>query len=84
MMRDERPPQHCDLCLDYISGLLSGDEKSAFERHLPDCEACQIELEELRFVWEALPADMEHMEPPEDLKQQVMDAARAVEMQAQR
>ncbi|GGD93424.1 anti-sigma factor [Paenibacillus nasutitermitis] len=83
-MRDERPQPQCDLCLDYISGLLSGEEQLAFERHLTHCEACQMEINELRFVWEALPADMEHMEPPEDLKQQVMDAARAAEMKGMR
>ncbi|MCQ6559491.1 anti-sigma factor [Paenibacillus mendelii] len=69
----------CDLCLDVISGLCTEEQRLAFERHLPGCEACQAEIEELRIVWEALPADMEQIEPPEDLKQQVMDAAFAAE-----
>ncbi|UVI28889.1 anti-sigma factor [Paenibacillus spongiae] len=70
----------CDLCLDVISGVCTEEQRLAFERHLPGCEACQAEMEELRIVWEALPADMERIEPPEDLKKQVMDAALAAEL----
>ncbi|ACT02462.1 anti-sigma factor [Paenibacillus sp. JDR-2] len=67
----------CHNALDYISGACSDTEKKAFERHLPGCPACQSELEELRLVWDSLPSDMELIEPPADLKQQVMDAALA-------
>ncbi|SFD60618.1 Putative zinc-finger [Paenibacillus catalpae] len=67
----------CHYVLDYISGVCSDKEKKAFERHLPGCPACQTELEELRMVWDSLPSDMELIDPPSDLKQQVMDAALA-------
>ncbi|WP_219838075.1 anti-sigma factor [Paenibacillus sp. R14(2021)] len=70
----------CEHSLDYLAGLCSEEDKFVFERHLPHCASCQQELEELRFVWEALPAHMELMEPPVDLKQQVMDAALTAEV----
>jgi len=65
----------CDLCLDVISGGCTDEERSAFERHLPSCENCQAEMDMLRTVWEVLPADMERIEPPADLKKQVLTAA---------
>ncbi|GLX68327.1 anti-sigma factor [Paenibacillus glycanilyticus] len=67
----------CYNALDYISGACSDKEKKAFERHLQGCPACQSEIEELRLVWDSLPSDMELIEPPAELKQQVMDAALA-------
>ena len=69
----------CEFCLDYVSGICTDDEQLAFESHLPCCEECQKELEELRIVWEALPTDMEQIEPPLDLKSQVMNAVLAAE-----
>lgn len=69
----------CDLVLEVLSGTCNDAERLAFERHLSGCEACQAEMEELRIVWEAIPIDMEQLEPPADLKQQVMDAVMAVE-----
>jgi anti-sigma-K factor RskA len=82
MMRDEDRRPECELCLDYISGVLTDDERLEFERHLPGCEACRMEIEELRIVWEALPTDMEYIEPPADLKQQVMNAVMTAETEA--
>ncbi|MUT64838.1 anti-sigma factor [Paenibacillus sp. NEAU-GSW1] len=72
----------CDLCLDYISGVCTDEETVAFERHLPGCADCQAEIDELRLVWEELPSVMERIEPPADLKKQVMDAAMAEEAKA--
>lgn len=64
----------CNLCLDYLSGACSAQEVKDFELHLSDCKQCQSELDDLRIVWEAIPADMENIQPPENLKKQVMDA----------
>lgn len=72
---------HCDLALEVLSGTCTEEERLVFERHLSECEACQAEMEELRIAWEAIPIDMERLEPPLDLKQQVMDAVLAVEAQ---
>ncbi|XEC95146.1 anti-sigma factor [Paenibacillus tarimensis] len=79
MMQDNERTSVCDLCLDYVSGVCSDEQKSAFERHLPGCAGCRNEIDELRIVWEALPADMERIEPPHDLKKQVMDAVLAAD-----
>jgi len=74
-MMDNKQTSVCDLCLDVLSGVCTDKERLAFEHHLPTCEACQSEKNELLFAWGALYANMESKEPPLDLKQQVMDAA---------
>ncbi|GGA35452.1 anti-sigma factor [Paenibacillus physcomitrellae] len=77
-MNEERTPL-CDLCLDVVTNGCTEEERLAFERHLPGCEACQAEMKELRETWEALSADMKWMSPPEDLKEQVLNAAFAAD-----
>ncbi|MCJ8014454.1 anti-sigma factor [Paenibacillus sp. KQZ6P-2] len=72
---NEKSQSVCELYLDVLSGLCTEEERIAFERHLPGCEACQTEIAELQLVWEGISADMEYIEPPADLKQQVMKAA---------
>lgn len=78
-MRDNGQKLICDMCLDYISGACTDEDKRAFERHLPNCADCRAEIDELRLVWEAFPDSMERIEPPKDLKKQVMDAALAAD-----
>lgn len=73
-MHDKQKPL-CDLCLSVMTGECSEEERLAFERHLPRCEACRAEWNDLQLAWGALYADMDHIEPPEDLKRQVMNAA---------
>ncbi len=74
-MRESGREEICELCLAYVSGECTAEETAAFERHLPGCSFCRAEVDDLRRVWEVLPADMERIEPPEDLKKQVLDAA---------
>ncbi|WP_308636821.1 anti-sigma factor [Paenibacillus silvisoli] len=76
--RPTPPTAPCELCLEYISGACTEEESLAFEQHLPHCLGCQEELQELRTAWEALPTDIEWIEPPGDLKKQVMSAALAL------
>jgi len=64
----------CSLCVPYMLGECSEDERSAFADHLRSCASCQRELRELRRVWNALPWGMDEVEPPEDLKREVMEA----------
>jgi hypothetical protein len=64
----------CELCFDYFAGECTIEEQQAFENHLPNCRACESELADLRITWEAISEEMERMEPPADLKKQVMDA----------
>lgn len=77
-MNDEAYSRDCDFILDYLSGTGSNEEREAFERHLTYCDSCKQELAELQIVWEELPLDMDRIEPPEDLKEQIMAAAKAV------
>ncbi|WP_271753838.1 anti-sigma factor domain-containing protein [Cohnella sp. JJ-181] len=77
-MHDKQEPL-CDLCLSVLTGECSEEERLAFERHLPGCEACRAEWDDLQLAWGALYADMDKIEPPEDLKRQVMSAALAAE-----
>lgn len=76
-MRENEHTTVCDLCLDYMSGVCTNEERLVFERHLPDCAGCRAEIDELRIVWEAFPENMERIEPPKDLKKQVMNAVLA-------
>lgn len=75
----DKQEQLCDLCLSVLTGECSEEERLAFERHLPGCEACRAEWDDLQLAWGGLYADMEKMEPPEDLKRQVMNAALAAD-----
>ena len=64
----------CELCVSYMLGECSAEERRAFERHLADCPSCREELRELREAWEALPWEMDVVEAPADLKAEVMSA----------
>ena len=69
----------CEFCLDVMCQASAQTTNNSLSSYLPCCEECQKELEELRIVWEALPTDMEQIEPPLDLKSQVMNAVLAAE-----
>jgi hypothetical protein len=45
-------PQHMsdDLCLDYLTGELSVDERQSFEDHLGECSLCQQSVKEYRTI----------------------------------
>jgi hypothetical protein len=74
--------KQCSLILDFVSGACTEEEAAAFEAHLIGCVECQVELEELRVIWEVLPVDMELIDPPADLKQQVIEAIFAADSAA--
>lgn len=78
-MREHEISSYCHLCLEYVTGECTVEERFAFERHLSHCTECQKEIEELRSVWSVIHTDMERIEPPADLKQQVMDSVLAIE-----
>ncbi|MCA0758215.1 anti-sigma factor [Paenibacillus sp. N4] len=76
-MSGETNINDCGGLLDYISGACTEEEKAAFEAHLQSCGSCRQELAEWQIVWEALPTDMDLLEPPRDLKERIMTAAKA-------
>lgn len=71
MYKEDAMP--CDGLVDYIVGHGSDVERKRFERHLAACAACREEAAALREVWDRLADDMPSVEPPADLKQQVLD-----------
>ncbi|MDR6550197.1 anti-sigma factor [Paenibacillus qinlingensis] len=71
---EEREHIDCSFVVNYLTGDCTEWERAAFERHLRTCVACREELHDLEAVWEALPFDMEEVEVPPDLKEQVMSA----------
>lgn len=64
----------CSYLVNYLTGNCTEWERAAFERHLRTCVTCREELNELQAVWQALPFEMEEVEVPLDLKQQVMQS----------
>jgi len=60
----------------YVLDALEPAEADAFERHLPGCEACRREVEELRAAAQSLPLAAEQLVPPPELKQRLMAVVR--------
>lgn len=56
----------------YALGALAENEADRMSRHLEGCAACRAELEGLRTAVDALPASVEQVEPPPELKQRLM------------
>lgn len=73
-MREGEGHIDCSLALTYLSGDGTEAENRAFELHLLHCSDCRKEVEEWKTVLEVLSIDMERMEPPKDLKDQVFEA----------
>jgi anti-sigma-K factor RskA len=56
----------------YALGVLPGAEAERLQRHLEGCVECRAELDGLRAAAEALPASVEQIEPPPELKARLM------------
>lgn len=68
-----------DLTGAYVLGALTPEERDAFERHLAGCAACRAEVAELLPVIDALPLAVEPVEPPERLRDDILNAIRRAE-----
>lgn len=66
--------EQCEQILHYLTGDLSKMERLQFETHLEKCVNCQQELEELQAVWNSIPMQMELVDPPPGLKEEVFSA----------
>jgi anti-sigma-K factor RskA len=64
-----------DLVAPYALDALDDDERERFERHLADCDQCRTQLAELQGAAAAL-AYAESREPPPELRERILDAAR--------
>ncbi|WP_028549475.1 anti-sigma factor [Paenibacillus sp. UNC451MF] len=67
-----RANDNCDRLFSFFLGELPIEEKRAFVSHLPGCPACRKELKQLNQVWDTLPYSMAEMEPPSQLKSEVL------------
>jgi hypothetical protein len=74
----EHETKECENLISYMTGECSEFERAAFERHLRSCASCRDELQQLRLVWDALPFEMDELEAPADLKDEVMQAIHAL------
>ncbi|WP_456279487.1 anti-sigma factor [Bacillus sp. AK128] len=70
----------CEFLIDYFNEGLDEVAKEKFERHLSDCNRCQIELQELQELTEDLPFLSEPVEPPMEMKKRILDHVFAEEM----
>ncbi|MGH9386787.1 MAG: anti-sigma factor [Vicinamibacterales bacterium] len=61
----------------YALGILTADDRQAFERHLPLCEECQQAVGDARLVGLALGQSVDMVDPPPQLRSRVLAAASA-------
>jgi anti-sigma-K factor RskA len=69
--------QHCpytDQIVMYIIGESTPEESDFFAKHIASCPACREEAEQLQQTWQMIPLQLEEVEPPADLKAEVMEA----------
>jgi anti-sigma-K factor RskA len=56
----------------YLLEAMPDDEREAFEGHLDSCVVCRAEVDSLRVASDALPASVEQLSPPPELKARIM------------
>jgi anti-sigma-K factor RskA len=61
-----------DSAAAYLLGALPEDEREGYEAHLAGCAVCREEVEQLAPAAEALPASVEPIAPPPELKSRIM------------
>ena len=73
---DDHLPFEEDLAA-YLLDALPGDEARRFERHLDGCPRCQERARWLQGSVEMLPAAIEQLEPPPELRERLMKTVHA-------
>jgi anti-sigma-K factor RskA len=63
-----------DQIVPYVIGEMTSDDKRSFEQHLQSCPSCREEVELLKQTWQIIPYHAEEVEPPADLKAEVMSS----------
>lgn len=61
----------------YLLEAMPDDEREGFEVHLGSCTVCRAEVESLRVASNALPASVEQLSPPPELKSRIMAVVEA-------
>ncbi|RKN86802.1 anti-sigma factor [Paenibacillus ginsengarvi] len=62
----------CEYLLDCLVGDATEQQRKAFENHLSECSSCHTQWKEMNEVWSGLPDTVEPVEPPAELKEEVM------------
>lgn len=65
-------PQWAESIGAYLLEALPDSERTGFERHLEACASCQDEVESLRVALHVLPASVEQLAPPAELRSRIM------------
>lgn len=73
-MRSHSDCLSSDELVSYIVDQITDHERRRAESHLAACSICRQEVKELQEAWELIPYQMEEVEVPADLKQEVMSA----------
>lgn len=76
-MNESGHERHRDDLAAYLLGALEPGEAAELERHLAGCEECRSELEWLRPAVQQLPESVEWVEPPRELRENLMTQVRA-------
>ncbi|MEJ8544325.1 anti-sigma factor domain-containing protein [Brevibacillus borstelensis] len=63
-----------DVLVAYIIGECSEQEKHEVDTHLTTCAVCRQEAKELQEAWDLIPYELEEVEVPDELKNEVMSA----------
>src|SRR5438477_331565 len=69
---NERKMSPCEGLIEYLTGEGSDMERKRFEKHLASCSSCQEEAILWQQVWDRLGDDVELLELPIELKDEVM------------
>jgi anti-sigma-K factor RskA len=69
--------RHADDIGAYLLGALEESEERSFENHLDTCPVCQEEVERLTLAVDALPASVDQLAPPPELRASLMATVRA-------
>lgn len=64
-----------ELCSRYVDGCIEDEDKSALLDHIQECKACAAYLNDLTVIGRSL-AHMEEREPPEGLREKMIQTAR--------
>jgi anti-sigma factor RsiW len=60
----------------YLLDALPAEEARRFEVHMATCERCQADAQWLRAAADALPASVEQIEPPPELRERLLETVR--------
>ncbi|HEX8101487.1 MAG TPA: anti-sigma factor [Solirubrobacteraceae bacterium] len=74
---DRHQDEWADAVGAYLLEALPEDERAAFEAHLEGCTTCQEDVAMLRVASDALPASVQQLAPPPELKGRIMAVVRA-------